>query len=149
MVLQLQRSSASAFPRPGALSTARLALSPRCGMKATCPLGPSILCGVTRAYSFAIPCSLPTLVPWGKSWLGVDCTEGQGGEGLRREGGTGDSDPWNRVAQRDSSTPVSLPLLFFCCSFLLWRVAEKMSTGADAPSHLQGKCSGEYTVHLI
>lgn len=79
----------------------------------------------------------------------VDCTGGQGGERLRREGGTGDSDPWNRGAQRDSSTPVSLPLLFFCCSLLLWRVAEKMFAGAVAPSHLQGKCTAEYTVHLI
>lgn len=78
------------------LSIAKLALSPRYGIKATCPLRPSILCGVTGACFFAVPCPPPISVPWGKGWQGgatVNCTEEQGGEGIRREGGTGGSDP--------------------------------------------------------
>lgn len=97
------------------LSTARLALSPRCGMKTTCPSGPSILRGVAGACFFAVTCSPPTSVPWGKGWLGgvtVGRTEGQGGEGVRREEGTG-----NRLAQRDSSAPVPPPAAVFLLFF--------------------------------
>lgn len=133
------------------LSTARLALSPRCGMKATCPLGPSILCGVIGACFFAVPCSPPTSAPWGNCCAGgatVDCTEEQEGEGVRREGaqwtvtlGTG--------LLRGTATSQHHPLLLFFCSLLLYRVAEKMPGGVDVRSYLQGKCSGDDTVHLV
>lgn len=51
---------------------------------------------------------------------------------------------------RGTAAPQCHPLLlFFYCALLVWRVAEKMSIGADVCSHLQVKCSGDDTVHLI
>lgn len=88
-------------------------------MKAHALQGPPSSVGSLGLVSLLFPALHRPQFPGEKSGSGatVDCTEGQGGEGVRREGGTGDSDPWNRVAQRDSSTPVPSPvalsLLFF------------------------------------